>query len=146
MTHARPQLELNPRQTQSLGRPAVARKSVEEHRVVSTLPPWPPAPLPPEFRGRGLVIELGGLALATVCFAAAICALARIFYLAEEHNLGLAMFAMLAALCGSFTWLGCRLVLAIGAWLERARALSAASSLRSDSDPSPRPPTRDSRC
>lgn len=151
MSHADPPLENNPR----LVRPPVSSHATEArmggHRVVSSLPPWSAQepPFPAHLRFRRRVIEYGGLALATVCFAAAVCAGARIFYLAEEHGLGLGMFALLAALVGGFTRLGCLIVLAIGRWLERARALSALLSSpppRSDSDPSPHPPPRDSRC
>ena len=153
MTHANPQLEGNPRRTQALARPPVSSHTLGEsmggHRLVSSLPPWPvqEPPFPAHLRGRRRVIEYGGLALATICFAAAVCAGARIFYLAEEHGLGLGMFTFLAAVLAGFTRLGCLIVLAIGRWLERARALNAPlSSPRSDSDPSPRPPPRDSRC
>ena len=104
-------------------------------------------PIHPSLRWRSRFVEYGGLAVATVCFAAAICAAARAFYLAEEHSLSLAVFALLVAVGGSFTWLGSRIVLAIAAWLERARALSSTlGSLPPDSDPSPRPLPRDSRC
>ncbi|HEX5064893.1 MAG TPA: hypothetical protein VFY49_02150 [Myxococcota bacterium] len=104
-------------------------------------------PIHPSLRWQSRFVEYGGLAVATVCFAAAICAAARAFYLAEEHSLSLAMFALLVAVGGSFTWLGCQIVLAIAAWLERARALSSTlGSHPPDSDPSPRPLPRDSRC
>jgi hypothetical protein len=144
MMHVDPQIE---READPLARPTHIPEEPGRHRVVSRLPPWPPPPVPPELLWRSRFVEYGGLAVAMVCFAAAICAVARAFYLAEEHRLGLWMFALLAALGASFAWLGSRIVQAIATWLEAARALNRARSPRPpDSDPSPRPPPRDSTC
>jgi hypothetical protein len=155
MTQAKPLLEVPACQPESTeaGRPRDRFDEPGRHRVIADLPPWlplprkpPPPPLAP-LAWRARVVEFAGLAVATVCYAAAICAAARALYLAEESRLGLGMFAALAALCAGFTWLGCRVVQALGRWLQRARALtSARPAARCACDPSPHPPPRDSTC
>lgn len=144
MLHVDPQIEGN-------ADPRTCADPIDEetgcHRVVSRLPPWPPIPVPPELLWRSRLVEFGGLAVATLCFAAAICSAARMLYLAEEHRLELWMFALLLALCAGFAGLGCRVVQAIATWLDAARALNQAPPSRQrDSDPSPRPRPRDSTC
>lgn len=108
---------------------------------------------------RNLGLELRFLAVATLCFVAAVVALARIHFLLDQDRLTLRDFVPLLALCAGFAWLGCSVVLALQArlrgepiwprWIRLpsiAALFSSALGSRSDSDPSRRPPPPDSRC